>query len=383
MKYKKKSVIPILFIALIICIIASGLFVYHVKPGHKVSHPVYEEGDASSNKLKAIIGRIDHCVYEALYKEGVNADDIFFSKVVPKHENDFNWDFIELTVLLPNSEAVNRLGKIIASKLSDLQSAVLVEKEEVSADQLLYHIKTSDLYTHRIILAHNKVKKNKAKVLPRVAIIIDDIGYDRSLATSFMDIGIPICLSLLPGAPYTQDIAAEAGSRGNELLLHLPMEPKGYPDINPGQDALMTYMDRETIHNIVRRHVMAIPGIKGVNHHMGSLFSEDYIKMKYVLNEIKKHDLYYVDSRTTNLTVAYKVAKEAGVPAAKKSLFIDNDLSEKALKYQMERLLGMARYSGKAIGIGHPHRETLNILKKYAEQLSKDYDVVYISELVD
>ena len=81
--------------------------------------------------------------------------------------------------------------------------------------------------------------------------------------------------------------------------------------------------------------------------------------------------------------MAYKVAKALGVPAAEKNWFIDNDLSEKALKYQIDRLLGVARYSGSAIGIGHPHQETLNILKKYSEQLMKNYEVVPVSELVE
>ena len=105
--------------------------------------------------------------------------------------------------------------------------------------------------------------------------------------------------------------------------------------------------------------------------------------MKYVLDEVKRHDLYYIDSRTTSRSVAYKVAKALGVPAAEKKWFIDNDLSETALKYQMDRLLGVARYSGSAIGIGHPHKETLNILKKYEGLLMKNYEVVPVSELVE
>ena len=168
-----------------------------------------------------------------------------------------------------------------------------------------------------------------------------------------------------------------------ELLLHLPMEPKNYPEVNPGRGALMVNMDRETIQRIVKEQIEKFPGLKGVNHHMGSLFSENYMKMKDVLDEVKRHDLYYIDSRTTDRTVAFKVARELGVPAAEKKWFIDNDLSEKVLKFQMDRLLGFARYSGSAIGIGHPHPETLSILKAYTEQLLINYEVVPVSELVD
>ena len=158
------------------------------------------------------------------------------------------------------------------------------------------------------------------------------------MAKSFLDLEIPICLSVLPDAPFSREIAAVTVRNGGELLLHLPMEPKNYPEVNPGKGALMVNMDRKTIQDIVRKQIMKFPGLKGVNHHMGSLFTENYIKMKHVLDEVKRHDLYYVDSRTTRRSVAYKVAKALGVPAAKKNWFIDNDLSEKALKYQIDRL---------------------------------------------
>jgi polysaccharide deacetylase 2 family uncharacterized protein YibQ len=201
------------------------------------------------------------------------------------------------------------------------------------------------------------------------------------MAEAFMNLKIPVALSVLPDAPYSKEISRDIVKRGKEMLLHLPMQPKGYPKVNPGKDALMVSMDRETIQEIVRADIEKFPGAKGVNHHMGSLFSEDYMKMKYVLDEIKKHDLYYVDSRTTNQTAAYKVAKAIGVPAAEKSLFIDNDLSDKTLDYQMERLLSIARGTGFAIGIAHPHRETLELLKRYEKVLKENYQVVETKEL--
>ncbi|NLA75289.1 MAG: divergent polysaccharide deacetylase family protein, partial [Deltaproteobacteria bacterium] len=219
--------------------------------------------------------------------------------------------------------------------------------------------------------------------LPRVVFIIDDIGYDIAIAEGFMGLKIPVCLSVLPDAPHSKEIARDIAKSNKEMLLHLPMEPEGYPEVNPGNNALMLSMKREAIQKTVRESIEKLPGVKGVNHHMGSRFSQDYVKMKHVLDEIKKHNLYYIDSRTTNLTVAFKVAKALGVPAAEKSLFIDNDLDEKTLTYQMERLLGIARSRGEAIGIGHPHPETLDILKKYTVQLIKDYEVVPASELVN
>jgi polysaccharide deacetylase 2 family uncharacterized protein YibQ len=218
--------------------------------------------------------------------------------------------------------------------------------------------------------------------LPKIAIIIDDIGYDTDLAVSFMDYDLPLSLSVLPLAPYRNDIVKKANERGCELLLHLPMEPKDYPQLDPGPGALLTDMGEEELRKIINDHIKKVPGLKGVNHHMGSYFSENYQKMKIVIGELKKQDLFYVDSRTTNRTVAYEVAKEMGVPAAKKSVFLDNDLSREAISYQLERLMAIARYSGESVGIGHPHKETLEILYEYLDKLKTEFIVVPVSELV-
>ena len=382
-KKKKKPSVTRVIVALSLLLVAlvTGLFILDVIPS-KTFKPVYEEDNSTSGKFRSVINKVDHLVYESLYKEGVKEEDISFSKVIPKHDKNLDWDFTELTVLLDDHGLINSIEKLITKKISGLRPDVSSETIKVSNDQVDLNIRILGRFTHRLKLKYKTNKKTGSGELPKVAIIIDDIGYDVALAASFSDLGIPICLSILPNAPYSKKIAVSTVKKGGEILLHLPMEPKGYPEVNPGDDALMISMDGKTIQRIVNNQILKIPGLKGVNHHMGSLFSEDYIKMKYVLDEVKKFDLYYVDSRTTTRSVAYKVAKELGVPVAEKNVFLDNDLSEKALKYQVERLMGIARSSGSAIGIGHPHKETVDILKKYRGQLIKNYKVVPVSNLV-
>ena len=382
-KKKKSFLFPALIFLIVLCITITGVIYFLIMQSARVSKPVYEEDYLSSNRYRKINGKVDRLLYETFYNEGVDEEDISFSKVIHNHKNDLDWDFTELIIRLNKSGSIDRLAERISKKVSVLRPDVALYTKKISSDEFLLNIKIFDLNSHRIKL-HYKVKKEvKAGQLPRIAFIIDDIGYDVSIASSFMKLEIPVCLSVLPNAPHSREIAAKTVAEGVELMLHLPMEPKGYPDVNPGKGALMTSMDRDTIHSIVKKYILKFPGLKGVNHHMGSLFSEDYKKMQYVIDEIKRYNLYYIDSRTTNRTVAFKVAKASGVPAAEKSWFIDNDLSEEALKYQMDRLLGVARYSGSAIGIGHPHRETINILKKYTRQLKKKYKVVPVSELVN
>jgi hypothetical protein len=141
-------------------------------------------------------------------------------------------------------------------------------------------------------------------------------------------------------------------------------------------------MDAREIRGTMRRHLDEIPGIVGVNNHMGSCFTERRDKMKVVLTELKERRLFFVDSRTTRETVGYRLARQLGVPAAQRSVFLDNNLSRKAIRFQMERLLRIAKQEGCAIGIGHPHPDTFELLRDYGDRLEGEVEVVPASELV-
>ncbi len=374
---------PLLFLILLGCLITLGLFLYFFNSISKSSFPVYEEIYAVSSELNEKISQIDYTIYESLFQRGIEEKDVFFSMVIPRHEKDYDWDFTELLIKLPNRNYAILLEDVIYNKLSKLKPSVKVDKEKISDSEIVCHVYALGLYTHKIKLIYKEQGKIVYEGLPKIAIIIDDIGNDRDLAIAFMDLDLPLSLSVLPSAPHTVDIVNEANRRGAELLLHLPMEPKDYPNLNPGPGALLTNMDEERIQKIISEDIEQVPGLRGVNHHMGSYFTERYDKMKIVLRELKKRNLFYLDSRTTNLTVAFDLAKNMGVPTAKKNLFLDNDLSSKAIKLQVERLFGIARYSGAAIGIGHPHKETLQVLQEYLYRLKTDFRVVPVSEMVD
>ena len=201
--------------------------------------------------------------------------------------------------------------------------------------------------------------------LPKIAIIIDDLGYDAAILNELEKIDLPLTLSVLPSAPYEKEICALAKRKGWELLVHLPMEPKNYPDLDPGSNALFLHMTDEQITEMIDKYLKELPEVKGVNNHMGSAFTENEAKMIAVMSEIKKRKLFYIDSRTTRQTVAAHVAKKLGVPTASRSVFLDNDLSTEAIQLQLERLIGIAKQKNEAIAIGHPHHRTSAVLEHY------------------
>jgi hypothetical protein len=217
---------------------------------------------------------------------------------------------------------------------------------------------------------------------PKVAIIVDDVGFDVDLARAFLDLKSPLTFSVLSGAPHAQTIAREALGKGAEVLLHLPMEPKESNGEGPGSGVLLANMGEEEFVKTLNGHLNRIPGVKGVNNHMGSLLTEREDKMVLLFRELKKRHLFFVDSRTTPLTVATKVGADMKVPVASRSVFLDHELSQEGMKVQWERLLVKAREQGYAVAIAHPHRETLAFLKEHLRELISEARLVRVSEIV-
>jgi polysaccharide deacetylase 2 family uncharacterized protein YibQ len=270
----------------------------------------------------------------------------------------------------------------MSKALAALKPGVSHKEENISQSEIVFHVYALGFYTHKIRFASGEDQKILGKDLPRIAILIDDIGNDPDLALSFIQLGFPVTLSLLPLGAYTSAIVQMAREQDCEYMLHLPMEPEGYPYVDPGPGSLFRKMGDDQIRRILNDHLKRVPGAQGVNNHMGSAFTQDEVKMSLLLHEIKKRGLFYVDSRTTGETVAQSIAKTMGVPVASRAVFLDNDLSTRAMEFQLGRLLAVAKESGAAIGIGHPHKETLGFLRKYSHELKTEAKVVRVSEIV-
>ena len=379
---KKRLLFLVLLPAFLACLIFLGVYLFPSSNTDRTPRPVYEEIYTSRTDLRDKIRNIDSSIYESLYRSGVRERDISFQNVEPRHQNGHVWDFTEISVKCPDSQCTHNIQRTITHDLTALGPEISHRYEKTPDNGIVFHILAQDFYTHKIVLRFDSRRLPVKDVRSRVAFIIDDLGYDPDIALSFIQLDLPLSLSVLPSAPYTDLIVRKATEKGSELILHLPMEPKHYPSVNPGPGALFLSMNEQEIRQMLDQDLGDIPGARGVNNHMGSSFTENRDKMLVVLKELKKRNLFYVDSRTTSDTVGFKLARDIGLPAAKRSVFLDNDLAPKAIKIQLERLLSMARHSGFAIGIGHPHKETLEILKEYHSGIKAEFHVVYVSELV-
>jgi polysaccharide deacetylase 2 family uncharacterized protein YibQ len=218
----------------------------------------------------------------------------------------------------------------------------------------------------------------------RIAIIIDDLGNRLSVAGQILDLPAPVTLSVLPYQSHSEEIARMSFSRNREVLLHLPMEPKEYPHQNPGEGTLLTRFLPDELKEKTWRNLEAVPHVVGVNNHMGSKFTEEEGPMEIVMKQIKVKNLFFVDSRTTSRSKGPSVARSMGVKTAARDVFLDNEPTEEYVGNQMETLVRMALDRGWAIGIGHPNRATLTVLRKQIPELDKrGIRIVPVSQLVN
>ncbi len=218
---------------------------------------------------------------------------------------------------------------------------------------------------------------------PLVTIIMDDLGRSTYTAEMLVSMPQPVTFSILPGEPEAVLVAEMAYAAGREVMLHVPMEPQGYPAVNPGREALFVkYSDAE-----IRRRfdllLAKIPYVSGSNNHMGSRFTEDTRALAPVMESLKEKGLFFIDSRTTGHSRVTEAAHLFGVPTMNRDVFLDNVAEVDAIAREIRRLEGKARRQGMAIGICHPYPETLEALRRELPGLAeRGITIVPVSTLL-
>jgi uncharacterized protein len=219
-------------------------------------------------------------------------------------------------------------------------------------------------------------------VHPVVAIIIDDLGNTLEEGRRAVELPGPVACAILPYTKYSVSLADQAHDSGKEVLLHMPMQ--AIDDAPLGRGGITLEMDQEEIQQTVRADIAAIPHLVGVNNHEGSLISMHPGDLAWIMQTLHAiGDLYFVDSYTTVDSIAYQIAGENGVPAARRDVFLDDDNNPQAVQFQFKRLLEIAHKKGFALAIGHPRPATLEVLAAELPKLSSQgIGLVPVAEIV-
>jgi uncharacterized protein len=247
-------------------------------------------------------------------------------------------------------------------------------------------LRSAGIATHHIEIEVLSSRAGNNENLPagaaRLAIVLDDLGSDRSVADAIFALQVPITLSVLPYHAHSQEIAQAARKHGCEVMLHLPMQ--SVANETPEQQELRPGLKREAVEAIVNKMLESVPEADGVNNHQGSQATSNGALMDELMPVLRDAGVFYVDSRTTAETVAYDTAKRDGVKTAFRNVpFLDDVQNKAAVKRQLQIAIRGAKEKGEAIAIGHPHAVTLDALREMLPEAKKQgVRLVLVSDVV-
>ena len=222
-----------------------------------------------------------------------------------------------------------------------------------------------------------------ATVQGKIAIVLDDWGYNLNNIELLKQIEEPLTLAILPRRAYSARIAELAQELNKEVILHLPMEPHQEKQYQLEPDTILINMPKQEILKILETDFKSVPGLKGISNHMGSQATESEDLMKVIFEELKKRKLYFLDS-LTGKTICPKLALEVKLPYARRNVFLDNKSDAEYILGQLEALAKTAKQDGFAVGIGHDRKKTLEVLVRAMPELKKrGFKFVYASEIVN
>lgn len=265
--------------------------------------------------------------------------------------------------------------------ISDLTFANMIIKGEVERLNGVFESGIEEKHRQKLSLFDTQInkryfvelyyKRNEEEVPINekiISIIIDDFGnIDGKLLNGFTQTNPAVCFAIMPDTPHAVETMQLAKQTGHESIIHIPMEPINYPRENPGENAIYIQLSSGEISRRMERFIKQLPDCIGANNHMGSLATSDEPAMHTVMQSLRKHNLRFIDSRTTSGTVAYKVAQKNMVPALKRDIFLDEpDLSAANMDKKLAEISRISLSKPYVVAIMHCHTAAhLNYLTQF------------------
>jgi polysaccharide deacetylase 2 family uncharacterized protein YibQ len=213
----------------------------------------------------------------------------------------------------------------------------------------------------------------------RLVIIIDDMGYNLSRGRDALALPGNITYAVIPYTPFSRQLAEQADTAGKEVMLHAPMSTLQDTPLERG--GLTAEQPKQEFRDTLAAAIEQIPEARGINNHMGSDLTQRRPQMAWLMQELRGRDMYFVDSRTSEKTVAATVAAEFSVPHLSRQVFLDNERTAEAIDERFKVLLSRLDEAPVAVGIGHPYPETIAYLQEALPQLAaQGIDLVFVSE---
>jgi uncharacterized protein len=307
-------------------------------------------------------------VSEKNYKNYIGEDAIYISIGINRVEMDLNYANIIITDQVELIE-----GKLISGVEKNNGNKQVLEFEDPQDSQM-----------YVVTLKYSK-PQIEVKAKTQLAIVVDDFGIQNNkLLDNFCSLNENITFAILPDQKHSKHVMKKADETGHETMIHIPMEPISYPRDNPGTNAIYVHLSEKEIKRRMESYVKQFPLCVGANNHMGSFATTDESVMRSVLQVLKDHGLYFVDSRTSQSSVAYDVAKRMMIPTFENQIFLDTPrITEKTLTNKIKQLKYLANDQEKILVITHcTTEEKYKFLKEFVKEIEKlNFKLVPVSDL--
>ncbi len=227
---------------------------------------------------------------------------------------------------------------------------------------------------------------DRADSRPRIAVVLTGLGLSAN-ATEKAILKLPpaVSLSFTPYAKRLDHWMALARVNGHEVMLDLPMEPRTYPNDDPGPQTLLTHLDVAENQQRLRWILGRAEGYVGLAAVKGSRFSGSEPDLKPILREIRDRGLLFVDNRTNAESVAARVARDLRLPHAVNDRTLDDgEPSHVAIDARLVQTERLARTTGAAVVMGQPYPVTIERLRDWIRGLeSRDFILVPITAIAE
>jgi len=371
-KFDNNNIYVLLFMGFVLLLV---LFNYD-KINKLLSDPQQKKDKISIIQKRKEISILDAIVHAKLllgipeenYKNHIGDEAIFISLGIDSSEMDLNYANIIVT------GQVELIGGKIKSGLEKNNGNKQVLEIEDQNDSQKYVV---TLYYTKL----QEVAKNKTLL----AIVVDDFGIgNNKLLDDFCSLDSNVTFAILPDQKFSKHIMNKAAETGHESMIHIPMEPISYPKDNPGANAIYVHLSEKEIKRRMENYIKQFPLCVGANNHMGSFATTDEKVMRTVLQVLKDHNLYFVDSRTSQSSIAYDVAKRMMIPTCVNQFFLDTpSITEKTLAKKIKQIRYLAKDRDKILVITHcATQDRYEFLKEFIKEINKlDFELVPVSEL--
>jgi uncharacterized protein len=350
------------------------------KPAAKPVSPFSAYEEEPSEDLDQRAREVDLVILQTMVSEGITAESFKHRDVQTRQDAGQHYHYQTLQFHIPGKEE-RFLGSLRSGLSAFVKETTLRKSSQRDRE---WEILVQGHPTHKIVLNGTipSPRRGSTTQTPTLVIVIDDLGESVQQARALAQLSFPVIFSVLPHNSRTREVVELARAGGKDLLLHLPMEPAGYPyTANPGPGALFVGMPASELISVLEDNLKRVPGAIGVNNHMGSLFTEDGPGMRTILTELKLRNLFFLDSITSPRTVAPAVSRELQVGLLRRDIFLDNVQDVDLIVHQLKKAEKLAMTKGYAIAIGHPYPETIQALQRWDSIRNGGVKISSIQEL--